>query len=646
MLIRTTSGTLRGAFPSSYALGSREMKFVALIRNRAAVLIHDVLAIPVAWFGAYWLRFNLDAIPMEFMQVGARVFPFVIVAQALCFWYFGLYRGIWRFASIPDVVRIIKAVVVGTCIAAAAIFLTMGIAGIPRSVFPIYGFLLLAFVGGPRLAYRWVRDRSLYHGQGKKALIVGAGRSGEMLVRDLLRDPKCEYEPLGFVDDDKKKQGKEIHGIRVIGGTENIGNLVSNVDVILLALPSASSKDMRRIVGICESTGVPFRTLPKIEDLVSGRATVSELRDVKIDDLLGREPVTLKWGAIRQSSEGRCVLVTGGGGSIGSELCRQIASLAPAKLIILEQNEFNLYSIDLELRRSFPKLRLVSMLGSVGDAGLVERMLQSHHPEVIFHAAAYKHVPMLEDQARSAVRNNILATRSLASLADKHGCESFVLISTDKAVNPSNVMGATKLVAESYCQSLNERSATQFITVRFGNVLGSTGSVVPLFQKQIAEGGPVTVTDPNVTRYFMIIPEAAQLILQASSVGHGGEIFVLDMGEPINIKYLAEQLILLSGKKPGEDIEIVYTGLRPGEKLYEELFHQAEALMPTPHPKTLLARSRLLDLAVAEREIDAMAQACGENDEPRLHRLLTKFVELASQDGQRSSAPLAQIAVK
>ena len=622
------------------------MRIIELLRNRAAVLVHDVLVIPIAWFGAYWLRFNLDAVPAEFLNVGLRLFPIVIVAQSLCFWYFGLYRGIWRFASIPDVVRIIKAVFAGTGIAAAVIFMATGLEGIPRSVFLIHGLLLLGLIGGPRFVYRWVKDRSLYDGKGKKALVVGAGRSGEMLVRDLLRDPSREYNPIGFVDDDKKKQGKEIHGIRVIGGTENIGNLVSNVDVILLALPSASSKDMRRIVGICESTGVPFRTLPKIEDLVSGRATVSELRDVKIDDLLGREPVTLKWGAIRQSSEGRCVLVTGGGGSIGSELCRQIANLSPAKLIILEQNEFNLYSIDLELRRSFPKLRLVSMLGSVGDAGLVERMLQSHHPEVIFHAAAYKHVPMLEDQARSAVRNNILATRSLASLADKHGCESFVLISTDKAVNPSNVMGATKLVAESYCQSLNERSATQFITVRFGNVLGSTGSVVPLFQKQIAEGGPVTVTDPNVTRYFMIIPEAAQLILQASSVGHGGEIFVLDMGEPINIKYLAEQLILLSGKKPGEDIEIVYTGLRPGEKLYEELFHQAEALMPTPHPKTLLARSRLLDLAVAEREIDAMAQACGENDEPRLHWLLTKFVELASQNGQRSSAPLAQIAVK
>jgi FlaA1/EpsC-like NDP-sugar epimerase len=622
------------------------MKLLDLIRTRAAIFVHDLLVIPVAWFGAYWVRFNLDRVPVEYLGGGARVFPIVVIVQGLCFWYFGLYRGIWRFASLPDVVRIIKAVVAGTLVAGAVIFFTTGMTGIPRSVFLIHGLLLLGLVGGPRFLYRWIKDRRLYSGGGKKALVVGAGRSGEMLVRDLLRDPMRIYEPVGFVDDDKKKQGKEIHGIRVLGKTEDIGSLVSNIDVILLALPSARSKDMRRIVGICEVTGVPFRTLPKFEDLVSGRATVSELRDVKIDDLLGREPVTLKWDAIRESSEGRCVLVTGGGGSIGSELCRQIAGLSPVKLIVLEQSEFNLYSIDMELRRLFPNLDLVSVLGDAGDVALVENVFRTHRPQITFHAAAYKHVPMLEDQARSAVRNNILATRTLATLASKNGCESFVLISTDKAVNPSNVMGATKLVAESYCQSLNERSGTQFITVRFGNVLGSTGSVIPLFQKQIAEGGPVTVTDPNVTRYFMIIPEAAQLILQASSVGHGGEIFVLDMGEPINIKYLAEQLILLSGKKPGEDIEIVYTGLRPGEKLYEELFHQAEALMPTSHPKTLLARSRVLDLALAEREIDAMEQACEENDEPRLQRLLAAFVELTSQNGQRPSVSLAQVAAK
>ncbi len=403
---------------------------------------------------------------------------------------------------------------------------------------------------------------------------------------------------------------------------------------------------MQRIVGICERTGVPFRTLPKLEDLVTGKASIKALRDVKIDDLLGREPVTLQWDAIQRSSAGRCVLVTGGGGSIGSELCRQIAKLRPSKLIVLEQSEFNLYTIELELRRSFPQLALVTALGDVGDALLVEEVLRLHRPDIVFHAAAYKHVPMLEGQVRSAVRNNVIATRTLARLVDKYAVPSFVLISTDKAVNPGNVMGATKLVAESYCQSLNAQSQTQFITVRFGNVLGSAGSVIPLFQKQIAEGGPVTVTDPNVTRYFMTIPEAAQLILQASSAGHGGEIFVLDMGEPVNIKYLAEQLILLSGKKPGEDIEIVYTGLRPGEKPYEELFHEAESLVETSHPKTLLARSRTVDLAVADREIDAMARACDNNDEAELRQLLRRFVELTSRNGERNAGTVAQVATK
>jgi FlaA1/EpsC-like NDP-sugar epimerase len=622
------------------------MKTIAILRNRAAVLIHDILVIPIAWFGAYWLRFNLDVIPPQFLKIGAQVLPLVVVVQGFCFWWFGLYRGVWRFASMPDLVRITKSVIVGTAVTAIAIFTVTGLEGIPRSVFLVHGLLLVMLIGGPRFAYRWAKDRRLYARAGKKALIIGAGRSGEMLVRDLLRDPNREYEPIGFVDDDRAKLGNEIHGIRVLGNTEKIPDLAPGIDVILIALPSARSKEMRRIVGICETTGVPFRTLPKIEDLVSGKTSVKALREVKIDDLLGREPVKIKWDAVRQSSAGRCILVTGGGGSIGSELCRQLANLSPSKLIVLDHSEFNLYSIDAELRRSFPGLLMEKVLGDVGDSTLVEKVFKRYRPQKVFHAAAYKHVPMLQDQTRTAVRNNILATHTLALLADKYQCECFVLISTDKAVNPGNVMGATKLVAESYCQSLNEQSDTQFITVRFGNVLGSTGSVIPLFQKQIAEGGPVTVTDPNVTRYFMIIPEAAQLILQASSVGRGGEIFVLDMGEPIRIRYLAEQLILLSGKKPGEDIEIVYTGLRPGEKLYEELFHHAEALMDTPHPKTLLARSRLVDLTVAEREIELMAKACAEDDETRLRDMLMKFVEMTSQNGQRVGGPTVQVAAK
>ena len=353
-----------------------------------------------------------------------------------------------------------------------------------------------------------------------------------------------------FVDDDPTKQGREIHGIRVSGLCDKIPEVVARheIELILIALPSATSKQIQRIVELCEKTGKPFRILPRLQDLVSGQASIRDLRDVRIEDLLGRESVSLDWTSITRGVQGKTILVTGGGGSIGTELCRQVARLKPAHLVIFEQSEFNLYSIELELRQTFPDLRLTVLLGDIYDAVAVEQMLRAYRPTVILHAAAYKHVPMLEHQLRAAVKNNALGTRTLGSLAERHGCATFVMISTDKAVNPANIMGMTKRVAEIFCQNLSARSSTHFITVRFGNVLGSAGSVIPLFQKQIAAGGPVMVTHPEITRYFMTIPEAAQLILQAGTMGRGGEIFVLDMGEPVKIAYLAEQLIHLSGK--------------------------------------------------------------------------------------------------
>lgn len=611
-------------------------KVMERLCNRASAFIHDVLMIPLAWAGAYWFRFNLEAIPPDYLTLAFQSVFVVLAIQAALFWQFGLYRGIWRFASMPDLMRIMKSVAVGTAVVAAVLFLATRMEGIPRSVLPIYALLLVALLGGPRFAYRWWKDRRLYQMEGTKALVVGAGRAGEMLVRDLLRDSNRKYEPWAFVDDDPKKQGQDIHGIRVIGTIEDIAELAGDVDIILIAVPSARSEQMRRIVGICEQTGVPFRTLPKFGDFVAGHATVQALRKVNIDDLLGREAVLLEKELLSRSSRGKAVLVTGGGGSIGSELCRQISRLGPAQLIVLDHSEFNLYSIELELRTSFPAVRVLPILGDVGDEVLIETVLRQQRPDVIFHAAAYKHVPMLEGQVRPAVVNNVLATRRLAKLASQHQCKSFILISSDKAVNPGNIMGATKHIAEIYCQSLNERSTTQFVTVRFGNVLGSAGSVIPLFQKQIADGGPVTVTDPDVTRYFMTISEAAQLILQASSVGKGGEIFVLDMGEPINISYLAEQLILLSGKKPGEDVKITYTGLRPGEKPFEELFHDTEELIATPHPKTLLARSRKVDLSVLEQSLDSLATAAAHNDSAEMRRLIDDLVQLADKTTERS----------
>ena len=612
------------------------MKHFTVYKSRATVIIHDLAVIPIAWLAAYWLRFNLDGIPPEFLNRALLTLPLVLLSQGAMFWYFGLYRGVWRFASLPDLVRIIKAAAAGTCLAAVAIFVVTRLVLVPRSVFILDGILLVLMLGGPRFVYRWIKDHHLYGQVGKKVLIVGAGRAGEMLVRDLLRDPERSYQPVAFVDDNSAKLEKEIHGLRVRGTIDDISTIASDLDIelILIALPSATAAQMRRIVGACESTGIRFRTLPRMQDLVTGQIGVKELREVKLDDLLGREAVSLDWQAITAGTQGNTILVSGGGGSIGSELCRQIARLNPARLVIFEQSEFNLYAIDLELRRDFPNLSLEVALGDVTDAVAVTRVLETHRPKVVFHAAAYKHVPMLENQVRAAVANNVLGTRILASLADKFGCESFVMISTDKAVNPGNVMGATKRAAEIYCQGLNTRSRTRFITVRFGNVLGSAGSVIPLFQRQIAAGGPVTVTHRDITRYFMTIPEAAQLILQASVIGQGGEIFVLDMGEPVKIAYLAEQLILLSGKKPGEDIEIAYTGLRPGEKLYEELFHEAEKLVDTGHPKIMLARSRPVDVADIERTFDELTRACQANAEAQLRQLLHDLVpEQVAQDG-------------
>jgi FlaA1/EpsC-like NDP-sugar epimerase len=629
-------------------------KILWRFRSRAAVFSHDLLMVPIAWFGAYWLRFNLDDIPEGFFHQALMLLPIVMIVQGGMFWHFGLYRGIWRFASIPDLMRILKAVIAGVVVAATVSFILTRLQNVPRSVFILDGILLALLLGGPRFIYRWSKDRHIYrraqdnrrYVQDKKnALIVGAGKAGEMLARDLLRDFTSAYQPVAFVDDNPGKIGKEIHGLPVDGSCNEIPEIASRlgVELILIALPSATSRQLRRIVEICETTGLTFRTLPYMRDLVSGRASLKDLRDVRIEDLLGRESVKLDWGAITQSTHHKTILVTGGGGSIGSELCRQIAKLNPARLIMLERSEFNLYTIELELQQNFPNLSVVAILGDICDAVTVEHVLRTYKPTSVFHAAAYKHVPMLEGQARAAVANNVLGTRTLASLADRYGCESFVMVSTDKAVNPANIMGASKRVAEIYCQNLNVRSKTRFITVRFGNVLGSSGSVIPLFQQQIARGGPVTVTHPEITRYFMTIPEACQLILQASVIGQGGEIFVLDMGEPVKIAYLAEQLIRLSGKKPGEDVEIVYTGLRPGEKLYEELFHDAEKLAETSHPKIMLARCRQVDRGALEQALDAMQTACSVNDDAKLRELLVKLVPEQADAGKNAEKGKAAV---
>jgi len=618
--------------------------FMRYLRSRWAALVHDLMMVPVAWMLAYWLRYNLDMIPPEFLSKALLLIPLVVFIQGLVFVMFGLYRGVWRFASVPDLFRIVKAVVFGTLMIALAIFFVTRLAQVPRSVFVVYPILLIGLLGSPRFLYRLIKDRRFRVDNTRRVAVIGAGKAGETLVRDLLRNTPRVFDPIAFVDDDESKVGKEIHGIRVVGGTVAISQIVQQlkIELLILAMPSASAEQMRTVVERCEESGVPFRTLPKLHDLVSGQPIAAELREVRIDDLLGREPVSMDWSAIKEGLAGRTILVTGGGGSIGSELCHQLARLGPAQLILFERSEYNLYRIENILRQKYPELPLQLILGDICDEVSVNNVFSRFQPDVVFHAAAYKHVPMLESQTREAVNNNVFGTRLVALAANRARCKAFVLISTDKAVNPSNVMGTSKRIAELFCQSLSEHSEVRFITVRFGNVLGSAGSVVPLFRSQISRGGPVTVTHPDVTRYFMTTAEACQLILQASVMGKGGEIYVLDMGEPIKISYLAEQMIRLSGKVPGDDIRIVYTGMRPGEKLFEELFHPDENLRPTVHEKILLARSREVDNVYLDARLNVLDKACHNFDEAVIRKIMKELVP----EQQESDKSLRTVSLK
>ncbi|KAF0192528.1 MAG: polysaccharide biosynthesis protein CapD [Gammaproteobacteria bacterium] len=609
-----------------------------VFNRRFAIISHDLIMVGLAFLLALLSRHNFSILS-AWDGIGPMLL-LVATIQGLILWWTRLYRGVWRFASIPDLWNIIRAAAIGALAVSLALFLFNRLEGVPRASLVLYPIYLIFLLGAPRLIYRVWQDHGLNLSRVTgcdRVLILGAGRAGEMLAREMRRDAECDV--VGFLDDDKKLHGAKVHGIPVLAAIDQLSKVRENlgIDIIVIALPSATNAQMQRVVELCEKTGIPFRTLPKLQDLVSGGPVVKALREVAIEDLLGREPVTLDWNRISRGLAGKIVLVSGGGGSIGSELCRQIAKLAPQALIVLEQSEYALYAIEAELRGRYRGMTLHARLGDICDPATVERIFREFGPSMVFHAAAYKHVPMLEEQAREAVRNNILGTRVLALAADKFGCSTFVMVSTDKAVNPANVMGATKRVAEIFCQTLSRRSETRFITVRFGNVLGSTGSVVPLFQKQIEAGGPVTVTHPEVTRYFMTIAEASQLILQASVMGKGGEIFVLNMGESVKIRYLAEQMIRLSGKVPGEDIAIVYTGLRPGEKLYEELFYAQESFSATSHEKILLAHSRETDWKLLNEALAKVEKACRVFNEEAVRTLLKEMVPEMGQTGMREA---------
>lgn len=595
---------------------------------KVLAIAYDVLSIPIAWCMAYWLRDNMEFLSntLTIEQSFNSIYILAII-QVISYHHFKVFRSLWRFASIDDLQRIIRAVITAVLAFILVTYLLQSM--VPRSIFPLYAASLLAFLCGGRLAVRLIYDRKnnvIKSRNVKKVLVVGAGQAGEGLLRELKRSR--DYLPICIVDDNLRKQGLDIHGVRVMGGLQDIAKLCRqmDVDLIFIAIASANSNLMRKLVNLCEDANVAFQTLPSLDTSDSCQVNLDSLRTVSIEDLLGRDQVQIEWDKISASIENKCVLVSGGGGSIGSELCRQIAKFNPKTLIIVDNNEYNLYSIDTEFSANLPNVKRIISLTSVIDKTGLESVFKKYRPQVVFHAAAYKHVPMLEDQVRIAAQNNILGTRTIAETSVKYLADKFILISTDKAVNPTNVMGSTKRVAEIYCQNLNQRATTQFITVRFGNVLGSRGSVVPLFQEQLKKGGPLTVTHPDMQRYFMTIPEATQLILQAMVNGSGSEIFVLNMGEPVKISYLAEQVIRLAGLQPHKDIEIKYTGLRPGEKLYEELFHSAEMLVKTEHQKLFQAQFREIKWNILLDSIEKIEYACQNNYDEEIISLIKTLV--------------------
>ena len=596
--------------------------------SRWQVILFDALMVVVAWFLSYWIYFNLGTIPQKYFDHAVTMLPLVVLCHSAMSIGFAVPRGAWRFTSTHDIYPIVMSVCGGIAVSGFVGFLLTRLEFIPRVLFLVYGVLLIGLLSSCRLLYRSYHTPRLQGGAGKRVLIIGGGVAGNMLVIDLKNSTPLLYKAVGILDDNPRLKGSHIQGIRVLGTCSSLPQLTQglHIEQVLIAMPSATTEEMSRIVDYCLDAEIPYLTLPKVQEILDGAARSRDLRPVALDDLLGRNPISLDIDLISSSLRNKNVLITGAGGSIGSELCRQVIQLGPASLILLEQNEFNLYSIAQEIDSMQCDIPLHARLGDVCDEPGIRLVFAQYEPDIVFHAAAYKHVPSLQGQVREAVRNNLVGTEVMARISCESGCKQFVLISTDKAVNPTSIMGATKRMAEILVQALNVDSEVAFITVRFGNVLGSAGSVVPLFKKQIEAGGPVTVTHPDVTRYFMTIAEACQLIMQASAIGQGSEIFVLDMGSPVSIDFLARQYIRMAGSVPGRDIEIVYTGLRPGEKLAEELFHDDEKLSETVHHQINLAESRILDRGVVMTAISSLLSKCEQSDAVGIEQIMKNLV--------------------
>ena len=585
------------------------------------LVIFDIITICVSYGAALWLRFDLhySQIPVQYLQTFIRFIPEYTVITVIIYSFFHLYRSIWRFASFTELSRILGAMPIccGVQVAGTVLFFNR----MPVSYYVLGILLQFLFTGGVRFSYRFLR---LLKNNRKKAaqrdskvntMIIGAGSAGRTIIREIFTAEELNKRVCCVIDDNGNKKGRYIEGIPVVGNRFDIMASVEKygIEEIIFAIPTATAIQKRDILNICKETGCRLQSTPGIYQLIDGEVSISQLKEVSVEELLGREPIRVDLKEIMDYVSGKTVLVTGGGGSIGSELCRQIAMNRPKELIIFDIYENNAYSIQQELKFKYPELNLTVLIGSVRDRGRIEQIFSQHRPDIVYHAAAHKHVPLMEDSPNEAIKNNVLGTYQTAWAADKYGTKRFVLISTDKAVNPTNIMGASKRLCEMIIQAVNRKSQTEFVAVRFGNVLGSNGSVIPLFKKQIANGGPVTVTHPDIIRYFMTIPEAVSLVLQAGAYAKGGEIFILDMGDPVKIDDLARNLIKLSGHTPDVDIQIVYTGLRPGEKLYEELLMSEEGLQDTENKLIHIGKPIEMDEEKILESIAGLKNFCYEN---------------------------------
>ena len=609
-----------------------------LFYRRAALIAYDIVSVIASSFLAILIRydFQLNTVPEEFM-LPIRQFMLLDIVLALgIFYLFRLYHSLWAFAGETELQNLVMACLTASVADGIGInFFRMGTKAVPDSYYFLYFFFLLSFLFASRFSYRFFRSRK-HKLQNRKnsvsVMIIGAGEAGNAIIKEIVTSNYSTMVIRCIIDDDKNKWGSFIQGIKVVGGRDKIIESADlyDIDEILLAIPSASPTQIRELLEICKETNCKLRSLPGLYQLANGDVNVSKLRDVEVEDLLGREPIRVDIDSILGYVQNKVVLVTGGGGSIGSELCRQIAGHRPAQLIVFDIYENNAYDLQQELKEKFPELNLTVLIGSVRNTNRINAVFETYHPDIVYHAAAHKHVPLMEDSPNEAVKNNVFGTWKTAMAAAENHAEKFVMISTDKAVNPTNVMGCSKRICEIYVQSLDKaikeghvEGVTQFVTTRFGNVLGSNGSVIPLFREQIAKGGPVTVTHPDIIRFFMLIPEACRLVLEAGTMGNGGEIFVFDMGESVKIAHLARRMISLAGFEPEKDIRIEYTGLRPGEKLYEELMmdEEQDKMRRTQHNKIFVASPRSIDLAEFYGQLQELAAAAEHNDEGVVQQL-------------------------